>query len=159
MIANRNSELKNVKLLVDLTAKGLGCTIKRFRSLPAIASAGGEHAKLKAAIKLVHDFVPFSNNIMAFTPSVCQEPMTDLKAIAMYDEFPDAYHQILFAGGKAGTIWSKVPAGCMLNVFPLPYSVVGFCVFGGFAVVRQSYVDYIRQFLPNGCPLPEDVFR
>lgn len=157
MIAGKTAAAKNAKLLVDLTAKGMCCTIKRFRSLTPIAEATNEHTKLKAAIKLVHDFVPFPNSISGFSPSVCQEPMTDLKAVAVYDEFPDAYHQILFAGGTAGTIWSKVPAGCALNVFPLPYSVVGFCGFGGFAIVRQSYVDYIRQFLQNGCPLPEDV--
>lgn len=149
----RNDTERNAKLLVSMTAKGLGMAVSWLRSRGRVRSKPTESGKLKAALSIAAELLDVPPGLPPFDPSVCQDLMTNAKAIALYDEFPERSQQILFAGGKAGTIWMKVGSSIPFSDFSKPLFVVGWTA-DDCAVVRQDYIDFLRQYAK---PVPEDL--
>lgn len=139
---------KNAKLLIDFTGRGLGMSAKSFREIPEIKYAKGQIERLKAALKYVSDNLVFPVELPAFDPSICQTLVTDKNALDTYNEFPEGGSQLLFAGGPGGTIWMKVSPDFPVGALHAPFAVIGFTDDGN-AVVRQSYMKFLRQFLPD----------
>jgi hypothetical protein len=139
---------KNAKLLVDMTGRGLGMSAKAFKEIPEIKYAKGPIERLKEALKYVANNVVFPVELPAFDPSICQTLMTDKNVLETYDEFPEGENQMLFAGGPGGTIWMAVSPDFPVGTLHEPFSVIGFTS-ADKAVIRQSYIKFLRQFLPD----------
>ena len=139
---------KNAKLLIDLTGRGLGMSARAFRELPEIKYAKGNIERLKESLKYVANHVTFPAELPAFDPSVCQTLMTDKNALETYNEFTEGDNQLLFAGGPGGTLWMCVHSDFPIGALREPFTVVGFTTIGK-AVIRQSYMKFLRQFLPD----------
>jgi len=147
-VFRKDEQELNAKLLVKLTARGLGMSAKAFRELPQIMEQPTENDKLKAAVDFVVNNVMFPPELPAFDPSICQSPMTDKGVLELYEEFDDRSNQVLYAGGANGTIWMKVDKDCPMGVLEEPYAMIGRTEDGG-VVVKQEYVKFLRQFLPE----------
>lgn len=143
VFGKRDREL-NERLLLKLTARGLGMSARALSELPEIRCMDTQAGKLKAALELIANNVQFPVELPAFDPSVCQTPMSDKAALELYDEF-GCDHQLLYAGGSNGTIWIGVCTDCPLGVFKKPFFVIG-TTRDGKAVVKQEYVKFLRQF-------------
>ena len=138
---------KNAKLILDLTAHGFGMSSKAFKELPEIKPAQDAFQRMRKALEFVQNNMQFPAELPAFDPSVSQTPTTDGQAVGMYEEFK-ADNQILYAGGNGGTIWMRVSPDFPVGIMKYPFAVVGFTS-DGHAVLRQSYVGFLRQFLPD----------
>lgn len=145
---SKTDQEKNAKLLIDMTGRGLGMSAKAFREIPEIKYAKGAIDRLKEALKYVSNNLEFPVELPAFDPSVCQTLMTDKNALETYNEFPEGENQLLFAGGPGGTIWTRVDPDFPVGVLHMPFAVIGFTD-TGHAVIRQSYMKFLRQFLPD----------
>lgn len=143
----KKDQEKNARLITDLTARGLGMSRKTFLEIPEIRFTPGPLEKMKKALEYVSDKVVFPAELPAFEPDVAQTPMTDKMAVGLYGEF-DGNNQILYAGGSGGTIWFKVSPDFPVGVLEPPFVAVGTTGKGDF-VLKQQYIAFLRQFLPD----------
>lgn len=136
----------NARLILKMTARGLGFSVKSLLERIGM-SFGSETEKMRAALNFASDTLVLPVEMPAFDPSVCQSPTTDSRVIGIYDEFADSNSQFLYPGGASGTIWFKVDGMFPVGVLSAPFCSIGKTE-SGHVVLKQSYVQFLRQFLP-----------
>lgn len=149
---------KNAKLPADMTGRALGMSAGAFRELPELAAARDEAERLAAALRFVAGKVAFPAGLPAFEPVVCETLATDRDAVAGYEENPEEARLLLWAGGPGGTLWMCVGPEFAVGTLNAPFAVVGFTS-AGRAVLRLSYLAFLRQFGGKGGKVPERLAK